>query len=283
MNNSQFLPSPDSFALSKMNPCSWELEEAPQIPHFHHLLPPQIQSSSVQQTAHHLPPRILPTATNTLPSSHSLSPCKEDPNERGGDGKRRAYKPAKAGGGRKKLKTQDHPQVSPPPGYIHVRARRGQATDRHSLAERVRRQKISQRMKVLQTLVPGCHKVTGKALMLDEIINYVQSLQSQIELLSMELASVHPIRYDFGMDNPEVFIGTPVTQVLNGSGMVSRSEQAELAYNMASCNTFQATGGGGGGGDSPILTAENGSFIPVDMNPSQLFLDYGNASLHHLS
>ncbi|KAL9313985.1 hypothetical protein ACSQ67_019437 [Phaseolus vulgaris] len=88
----------------------------------------------------------------------------------------------------------------PPTGYIHVRARRGQATDSHSLAERVRREKISERMKVLQRLVPGCDKVTGKALMLDEIINYVQSLQNQVEFLSMKLASVNPMFYDLSSD-----------------------------------------------------------------------------------
>lgn len=88
----------------------------------------------------------------------------------------------------------------PPTGYVHVRARRGQATDSHSLAERVRREKISERMKMLQRLVPGCDKVTGKALMLDEIINYVQSLQNQVEFLSMKLASVNPMIYDFGME-----------------------------------------------------------------------------------
>ncbi|KAK9146090.1 hypothetical protein Sjap_005993 [Stephania japonica] len=80
----------------------------------------------------------------------------------------------------------------PPNDYIHVRARRGQATDSHSLAERVRREKISKRMKLLQDLVPGCHKVTGKAVMLDEIINYVQSLQRQVQFLSMKLATVNP-------------------------------------------------------------------------------------------
>ncbi|XP_059290000.1 transcription factor bHLH78-like [Lycium ferocissimum] len=88
----------------------------------------------------------------------------------------------------------------PQKDYIHVRARRGQATDSHSLAERVRREKISQRMKFLQDLVPGCNKVTGKALMLDEIINYVQSLQRQVKFLSMKLASVNP-RMDFQIDN----------------------------------------------------------------------------------
>ncbi|CAH9095310.1 unnamed protein product [Cuscuta europaea] len=69
-----------------------------------------------------------------------------------------------------------------PKDYIHVRARRGQATDSHSLAERARREKISGRMKILQDIVPGCNKVIGKALVLDEIINYIQSLQRQVEL-----------------------------------------------------------------------------------------------------
>ncbi|XP_073020333.1 transcription factor BHLH089-like [Primulina eburnea] len=79
----------------------------------------------------------------------------------------------------------------PKQDYIHVRARRGQATDSHSLAERARREKISERMKLLQDLVPGCNKVIGKALVLDEIINYIQSLQRQVEFLSMKLEAVN--------------------------------------------------------------------------------------------
>ncbi|CAH8303669.1 unnamed protein product [Eruca vesicaria subsp. sativa] len=76
--------------------------------------------------------------------------------------------------------------------YIHVRARRGQATDRHSLAERARREKISKKMKYLQDLVPGCNKVTGRAGMLDEIINYVQCLQRQVEV-SNETMIISPL------------------------------------------------------------------------------------------
>lgn len=86
------------------------------------------------------------------------------------------------------------------PDYIHVRARRGQATDRHSLAERARREKISKKMKCLQDLVPSCNKVTGKAGMLDEIINYVQSLQRQVEFLSMKLAVLNP-ELEFDIDD----------------------------------------------------------------------------------
>ncbi|XP_052205467.1 transcription factor BHLH089-like [Diospyros lotus] len=92
----------------------------------------------------------------------------------------------------------------PRSGYVHVRARRGEATDSHSLAERVRRQKISERMKLLQSLVPGCDKITGKALILDEIINYVQSLQNQVEFLVMKLAYVntHPVLSDLDANAP---------------------------------------------------------------------------------
>ncbi|CAA3010432.1 transcription factor bHLH79-like [Olea europaea subsp. europaea] len=79
----------------------------------------------------------------------------------------------------------------PKQDYIHVRARRGQATDSHSLAERARREKINDRMKILQDLVPGCNKVNGKSLVLDEIINYIQSLQRQVEFLSMKLEAVN--------------------------------------------------------------------------------------------
>uniref|UniRef100_A0A6M2ESN0 BHLH domain-containing protein n=1 Tax=Populus davidiana TaxID=266767 RepID=A0A6M2ESN0_9ROSI len=104
---------------------------------------------------------------------------------------------SKASGKQGKQGSQGSDQ--PKEEYIHVRARRGQATNSHSLAERVRREKISERMKFLQDLVPGCSKVTGKAVMLDEIINYVQSLQRQVEFLSMKLATVNP-RLDLNIE-----------------------------------------------------------------------------------
>ncbi|XP_057547483.1 transcription factor bHLH78-like isoform X1 [Amaranthus tricolor] len=101
---------------------------------------------------------------------------------------------------KEKQNNKEATKAEPPKDYIHVRARRGQATDSHSLAERVRREKISERMKFLQDLVPGCNKVTGKATVLDEIINYVQSLQRQVEFLSMKLATVNP-RLELNMES----------------------------------------------------------------------------------
>ncbi|KAL6217796.1 hypothetical protein ACLB2K_011013 [Fragaria x ananassa] len=126
--------------------------------------------------------------------------CKANENGNNEDGSVKAEEDTKGStsSDEKQGKTGAKPP-EPLKDYIHVRARRGQATDSHSLAERVRREKISERMKLLQDLVPGCNKVTGKALMLDEIINYVQSLQRQVEFLSMKLSSVNT-RLDFNMD-----------------------------------------------------------------------------------
>ncbi|KAJ7973487.1 transcription factor UNE12-like [Quillaja saponaria] len=74
----------------------------------------------------------------------------------------------------------------PQPPVIHprVRARRGQATDPHSIAERLRRERIAERMKALQELVPSTNK-TDRAAMLDEILDYVKFLRLQVKVLSM--------------------------------------------------------------------------------------------------
>lgn len=123
------------------------------------------------------------------------------------------------GTGNKPAKQSGRPS-EPPKDYIHVRARRGQATDSHSLAERARREKISERMKILQDLVPGCNKVIGKALVLDEIINYIQSLQRQVEFLSMKLEAVNS-RMDPTMEGfPSKNLGAS----LNAAGMIFGSQ-----------------------------------------------------------
>ncbi|XP_042407023.1 transcription factor bHLH78-like isoform X2 [Zingiber officinale] len=130
------------------------------------------------------------------PKSKDESNCKRGKQERRSESRQQNNR-KEASGDTSSYKNEEHPKAD----YIHVRARRGQATDSHSLAERVRRERISQRMKYLQELVPGCSKITGKAGMLDEIINYVQSLQRQVEFLSMKLAAVNPLAADNNFSN----------------------------------------------------------------------------------
>ncbi|KAB5551834.1 hypothetical protein DKX38_009145 [Salix brachista] len=208
-----------------------------------------------------------PTVDNSAPNARPSSKRKE------------REKKVKAAS--KKSKSESSQQEEEKLPYVHVRARRGQATDSHSLAERARREKINQRMKLLQELVPGCNKdylksgfwimfwycdlvewmsveiikgrfkffskidlkvqendrnalmgldqkfrvwklagarllfklqlflaiesylsmqISGTALVLDEIINHVQSLQRHVELLSMRLAAVNP-GMDFNVDS----------------------------------------------------------------------------------
>ncbi|KAF9671377.1 hypothetical protein SADUNF_Sadunf12G0041000 [Salix dunnii] len=100
----------------------------------------------------------------------------------------------------KRVKTDEDEK---PKEVFHVRARRGQATDSHSLAERVRRGKINERLRCLQDIVPGCYKTMGMAVMLDEIINYVQSLQNQVEFLSMKLTAASTV-YDFNAETDAI-------------------------------------------------------------------------------
>ncbi|OAY39295.1 hypothetical protein MANES_10G083200v8 [Manihot esculenta] len=80
-----------------------------------------------------------------------------------------------------------------------TRASRGAATDPQSLYARKRRERINERLKILQNLVPNGTKVDIST-MLEEAVNYVKFLQLQIKLLSSDdLWMYAPIAYN-GMD-----------------------------------------------------------------------------------
>ncbi|XP_074268999.1 transcription factor bHLH130-like isoform X2 [Silene latifolia] len=65
-----------------------------------------------------------------------------------------------------------------------VRAKRGCATHPRSIAERERRNRISERMRKLQELVPNMDKQTNISDMLDLAVDYVKSLQDEFKILS---------------------------------------------------------------------------------------------------
>ncbi|XP_009771453.1 transcription factor UNE10-like isoform X1 [Nicotiana sylvestris] len=62
-------------------------------------------------------------------------------------------------------------------------SRRSRAAVVHNQSERRRRDRINQKMKALQRLVPNASK-TDKASMLDEVINYLKQLQAQVQLMN---------------------------------------------------------------------------------------------------
>ncbi|KAJ8768875.1 hypothetical protein K2173_023870 [Erythroxylum novogranatense] len=77
-----------------------------------------------------------------------------------------------------------------------TRASRGAATDPQSLYARKRRERINERLKVLQSLVPNGTKVDIST-MLEEAVQYVKFLQLQIKLLSSDdLWMYAPLAYN---------------------------------------------------------------------------------------
>ncbi|KAJ9169712.1 hypothetical protein P3X46_017872 [Hevea brasiliensis] len=67
--------------------------------------------------------------------------------------------------------------------------KRSRAAEVHNLSERRRRDRINEKMRALQELIPRCNK-SDKASMLDEAIEYLKSLQLQIQMMSMGCSMV---------------------------------------------------------------------------------------------
>ncbi|XP_030460009.2 transcription factor BEE 1 [Syzygium oleosum] len=173
---------------------------AASVPGFSHPQEPNCGSDSVVQTVitgnsePHKKRKALDVSQSS--SANSSAPAPSD------TGRKKKHSSGSSGRA-KRIKGNNEKEEERPKEVVHVRARRGQATDSHSLAERVRRSKINERLRCLQDIVPGCYKTMGLAVMLDEIINYVQSLQNQVEFLSMKLTAASTF-YDFNAESDAI-------------------------------------------------------------------------------
>ncbi|KAJ4850191.1 hypothetical protein Tsubulata_027122 [Turnera subulata] len=72
----------------------------------------------------------------------------------------------------------------PAPPRAGSSSKRSRAAEVHNLSERRRRDRINEKMRALQELIPNCNKV-DKASMLDEAIEYLKTLQLQVQIMSM--------------------------------------------------------------------------------------------------
>lgn len=85
---------------------------------------------------------------------------------------------------------QEEALMNRPPA--RTSSKRSRAAEVHNLSEKRRRQRINEKMKALQKLIPNSNK-TDKASMLDEAIEYLKQLQVQVQMLTMRNgSSLHP-------------------------------------------------------------------------------------------
>uniref|UniRef100_A0A5B6Z9K0 Putative transcription factor PIF1-like n=1 Tax=Davidia involucrata TaxID=16924 RepID=A0A5B6Z9K0_DAVIN len=114
--------------------------------------------------------------------------------------------------------------------------KRSRAAEVHNLSERRRRDRINEKMRALQELIPRCNK-SDKASMLDEAIEYLKSLQLQVQMMSMG-CSMFPMMFpgiqqymppmgmgmEMGMSRPMM----PFPSVLAGSALPTPAAAAHL-------------------------------------------------------
>ncbi|CAK8571679.1 unnamed protein product [Lathyrus sativus] len=113
----------------------------------------------------------------TMTSSHDCSSGSVDPIQRKLELERK-----------RKGRVSDKSELQRQEGKKQVRGststKRSRAAEVHNLSERKRRDRINEKMKALQELIPRCNK-SDKASMLDEAIEYLKSLQLQVQMMSM--------------------------------------------------------------------------------------------------
>ncbi|GMN50384.1 hypothetical protein TIFTF001_019540 [Ficus carica] len=179
--------------------------------------------------------------------------------------------------------------------------KRSRAAEVHNLSERRRRDRINEKMKALQELIPRCNK-SDKASMLDEAIEYLKSLQLQVQMMSMGCGMV-PMMFpgmqqymppmgmgmgigmgmgmEMGMNRPMM----PFPNVLTGSAMTPPAAAGHLgprfpmpAFHMppvptADQSRAQATGGQSDHMFQSFATQNpNQSRIPNISDPYQQYL-----------
>nr|CAA8287044.1 Unknown [Brassica oleracea]CAA8391631.1 Unknown [Brassica oleracea]CAA8403183.1 Unknown [Brassica oleracea]VDD09479.1 unnamed protein product [Brassica oleracea] len=99
--------------------------------------------------------------------------------------------------------------------------RRSRAAEVHNLSERKRRDRINERMKALQELIPHCNR-TDKASILDEAIDYLKSLQMQLQVMWMGRGMAAAAA------TPMMFPGVQSSQYINQMAMQSQMQQPQF-------------------------------------------------------
>ncbi|KAH0465586.1 hypothetical protein IEQ34_005689 [Dendrobium chrysotoxum] len=87
-------------------------------------------------------------------------------------------------------------------GLTSISAKRSREAAVHNQSERKRRDRINQKLKTLQKLLPNSSK-TDKASMLDEVIEYLKLLQAQVQMMS-RMSAIPTMMLPFAMQHQQL-------------------------------------------------------------------------------
>ncbi|XP_062181212.1 transcription factor APG-like [Phragmites australis] len=149
--------------------------QAPLAPDHHHV------ETAATVTQHRLQPEARPpdalTAATAAVTTSSVCSANGDRSQP----KMSSHQPAECSF------SQDE-DLDDEPGEMRRSAARSTKRTRtaevHNLSERRRRDRINEKMRALQELIPNCNKI-DKASMLEEAIEYLKTLQLQVQMMSM--------------------------------------------------------------------------------------------------
>ncbi|XP_020227575.1 transcription factor UNE10 [Cajanus cajan] len=136
--------------------------------------------------------------------------------------------------------------------------RRSRIAAIHNQSERKRRDRINQKIKALQRLVPNANK-TDKASMLDEVINYLKQLQAQIQMMNM--ASM-----------PQMMVPLAMQQQLQMSMLARMGGGLGMGMGLANINNMVAQTSGPSPRSLPQLNIQQTTTVGAPPGTAPLFV-----------
>ncbi|KAF8005705.1 hypothetical protein BT93_K0096 [Corymbia citriodora subsp. variegata] len=141
--------------------------------------------------------------------------------------------------------------------------RRSRVSAVHNLSERRRRDRINQKMKALQRLVPKASK-TDKASMLDEVIEYLKQLQAQVQMMNLRNSMPQMILPNVAMHHHQLQMSLLAARTAGfGLGMLDVNPMAGtttafmpqpyMVPPLVAAQQFQAQVNPEGRGNAPVL------------------------------
>ncbi|KAH9297519.1 hypothetical protein KI387_029201 [Taxus chinensis] len=145
-------------------------------------------------------------------------------------------------------------------------SKRSRAAAVHNQSERRRRDRINERMKALQKLIPNSSK-TDKASMLDEAIEYLKHLQAQLQMMCVRNGmNIPPMMMPLGMQPLQMSLLASLAPMGLGMGMAGVG--LGMGMGMMDMNSVAAAGRASMVPMGQPLAGTGNHAIPVSVHPA---------------